>query len=299
MPILEVAPRGGREECLLDLGGQRPARAASDRLAVHLADGRHFDGCAREERFVGGEQIVHLDCSDFNREAQIAGDFDYRIARDPQQDRVPCVVGQKLSPVNQEDVFSRSFGNRTVGGEQQGVGGKIGFAVLGLWHGVLQVAVPLLLVRVGSWRAWLAAMLTVLVFAVVGNQLARRGLRWLLLVAWLAHGVLVLWLPFALREAAFSTDAQAHVLKLVVAALLGGLMSCVWLGWYMAVSLEFNGHYSEAGGAARIEEYKEFVRIRLTKNTLTAYVVAVDQPLSNGADLKMKIVDVFQLRASE
>ncbi|HWO00846.1 MAG TPA: hypothetical protein VNS63_16420 [Blastocatellia bacterium] len=186
-----------------------------------------------------------------------------------------------------------------VGGEQQGVGGKIGFAVLGLWHGVLQVAVPLLLVRVGSWRAWLAAMLTVLVFAVVGNQLARRGLRWLLLVAWLAHGVLVLWLPFALREAAFSTDAQAHVLKLVVAALLGGLMSCVWLGWYMAVSLEFNGHYSEAGGAARIEEYKEFVRIRLTKNTLTAYVVAVDQPLSNGADLKMKIVDVFQLRASE
>src|SRR2546428_6476916 len=31
--------------------------------------------------------LFRSDCSDSNREAQIAGDFDYRIARDPQQDR--------------------------------------------------------------------------------------------------------------------------------------------------------------------------------------------------------------------
>jgi hypothetical protein len=161
---------------------------------------------------------------------------------------------------------------------------------------VLQLAVPFLLVRVGSSRAWIAAVLAMLVFAVVGNQLARRGLRWLLLGAWFAHGALVLWLPFALRDAQPSSDADVQVLKLVVAALLGGLMSCVWLGWYMAVSLEFNGHYSDAGGAARIEEFKEFIRIRLTKDSVTAYVIGIDEPLSNGADLKMKIIDVFQLR---
>lgn len=184
-----------------------------------------------------------------------------------------------------------------VGGELHPVSGKIAFAVLGLWHAVLQLAVPFLLVRVGSWRAWVATILAVLVFAVVGNQLGRRGLRWLLLAAWLAHGALVLWLPFALRDAEPSGDPRVHLLKLAVVALLGGLMSCVWLGWYMAVSLEFNGHYSEAGGAARIEEYKEFIRIRLTTDTLTAYVIGIDQPLSNGADLKVKIIDVFQLRA--
>jgi hypothetical protein len=75
-------------------------------------------------------------------------------------------------------------------------------------------------------------------------------------------------------------------------------MSCVWLGWYIAVSLEFNGHYSEAGGAAMIEEYKEFVRIRLTKDSLKAYVIGIDQPLSKGSDLKVKIIDVFELRPS-
>lgn len=185
-----------------------------------------------------------------------------------------------------------------VGGELHGVGGKIGFGVLGLWHAVLQLAVPFLLVRVGSWRAWIAAVLAVLVFAVVGNQLARRGLRWLLLMVWLAHGALLLWLPFALRDTDPSSDARVHVLKFVVAALLGGLMSCVWLGWYLAVSLEFNGHYSEAGGAARIEEYKEFIRIRLTEDSLKAYVIGIDKPLSNGPGLKVKIIDVFELRPS-
>ena len=185
-----------------------------------------------------------------------------------------------------------------VGGELHGIGGKIGFGVLGLWHAVLQLAVPFLLVRVGSWRAWVAAVLAVLVFAVLGNQLARRGLRWLLLAAWLAHGALLLWLPFALPDAEPSSDARVHVLKLVAVAALGLLMSCVWLGWYIAVSLEFNGHYSEAGGAAMIEEYKEFVRIRLTKDSLKAYVIGIDQPLSKGSDLKVKIIDVFELRPS-
>lgn len=75
-------------------------------------------------------------------------------------------------------------------------------------------------------------------------------------------------------------------------------MSCIWLGWYLAVSLEFNGHYSEAGGAARIEEYKEFMRIRLTKDGLTVYVIGVDKPLTEGKHLKPKIIDVFELKVS-
>jgi len=182
-----------------------------------------------------------------------------------------------------------------VGGELHGIGGKIGFGFLGLGHAVLQIGVPFLLVRVGSWRAWAAAVFAVIVFAAVGNQTARRGLRWLLLAVWLGHGALLLWLPFALPD---PEPSDLHVLKILVAALLGALMSCVWLGWYLAVSLEFNGHYSEAGGAARIEEYKEFIRIRLAQDSLKAYVIGIDKPLSNGAALKMKIIDVFELRSS-
>jgi hypothetical protein len=184
------------------------------------------------------------------------------------------------------------------GGEMHGAGGKIGFGALGLWHGVLQLAVPFLLVRIGSPWAWILAPIIAIAFGLIGKHIARRGRRWLLLGAWLVHGALLLWLPFVLREPSPSSDDRVHALRLVVAALLGGLMSCIWLGWYLAVSLEFNGHYSEAGGAARIEEYKEFMRIRLTKDSLRAYVIGVDRPLSKGADLKVEIVDVFELKPS-
>ncbi len=59
------------------------------------------------------------------------------------------------------------------------------------------------------------------------------------------------------------------------------------------------GHNNEAGGAARIEEYKEFVRIRLTDKGLTAYVIGIDKPEYDGANLKPRIVDTFELTAKE
>ncbi|MDQ3773747.1 MAG: hypothetical protein M3461_04960 [Pseudomonadota bacterium] len=41
--------------------------------------------------------------------------------------------------------------------------------------------------------------------------------------------------------------------RLLDAFALGAILSCVWFGWYFAVSLGFNGHNNEAGDArARI-----------------------------------------------
>ncbi|MEN3335326.1 MAG: hypothetical protein V7641_4691, partial [Blastocatellia bacterium] len=121
-----------------------------------------------------------------------------------------------------------------------------------------------------------------------------------LVVAWLVCGGVLLYLPFALRASPeASLDVWRLALRFIVVIALGGLMSCVWLGWYMAVALEFHGHTSEAGGAARIEEFKEFIRFRLTHDTLTGYVIGVDQPLTRGADLKMRLIDVFQLTVKE
>jgi hypothetical protein len=71
------------------------------------------------------------------------------------------------------------------------------------------------------------------------------------------------------------------------------LMTCVWFGWYLAVSLAFQGHNNEAGGAARIEAFKQFIRFRLTENELTGYVIGVDKPQTNGSALTPKIIDVF------
>lgn len=80
--------------------------------------------------------------------------------------------------------------------------------------------------------------------------------------------------------------------------------------------MNFNGHNNEVGGAARIENYKQFIRFRLTKNTLTGYVIAIDdvscigQPVlengspkvsnnkvvkKDGSYLKPKLIDVFKL----
>ena len=46
------------EEELLDLGGDRAARARTDGTAVQLADRRHFRRSAGEERFVGDVDVV-------------------------------------------------------------------------------------------------------------------------------------------------------------------------------------------------------------------------------------------------
>ncbi|HYO92477.1 MAG TPA: hypothetical protein VEQ40_12610, partial [Pyrinomonadaceae bacterium] len=81
-----------------------------------------------------------------------------------------------------------------------------------------------------------------------------------------------------------------------VAAGVGLLMACAWLSWYLAVALVFNGHNNEAGGAARIEKFKQFVRFRLTENDLTGFVIAVDEPKEHGSQLRPKLIDVIYLR---
>jgi hypothetical protein len=80
-----------------------------------------------------------------------------------------------------------------------------------------------------------------------------------------------------------------------MAGLLGAALCCVWLGWYFAVSLLFHGHNNEIAGAARIERFKQFVRVRINKEGLTGYVIAIDYPRRNGKDLNPRLVDVFHI----
>ena len=53
--------------------------------------------------------------------------------------------------------------------------------------------------------------------------------------------------------------------SILVIGYIGFLMSRVWLGWYLAVSMKFDGHNNEAGGAARIEGFKHILRIKVRR----------------------------------
>jgi hypothetical protein len=185
-----------------------------------------------------------------------------------------------------------------VGGSGHGAWGKLGFFGLGLLHALLQLAVPFLLLRVGSPWTWAAVVPIVGVFIFLGNHAAKRDSRVGLLLLWIAYGAIMLYLPLALRASPeqYATPSW-RAWRFVVALALGALMSCVWVGWYFAVSLAFNGHNNEAGGAARIEGFKQFMRIRLTKDGLTAYVIGVNDPETDESRLRLRLIDKFELRA--
>jgi hypothetical protein len=208
-------------------------------------------------------------------------------------------------------------------GELQGAGGKILTGLVGLWHGVLQLVVPLWLVRLGDWRALVAALIAIIIFsglsvpftrisvAGLGARAMRRfgpGSRWSLLLLWIAYGLAVLALPLLFHDRTNTTggyntflptpDAPAwsvFLVGLAAAVAFGFLLSMSWLSWYFAVALGFHGHNNEVGGAARIEQYKHVVRVRLRPDDLTAYVIAFDEPQVEGAMLEPRLVDVFRL----
>ena len=198
-----------------------------------------------------------------------------------------------------------------VAGDKKGPGGKhrVLFWLLGLWHAILQVFIPFVLIRRGTWLTWVVAL--VLVFAPIplgkwlmtrpSERVRRRGL----LLAFFVYGALMLSLPYLTGHFAdppmpfASAEWQGWwgLLPSLLAGVAGAVLCCLWFGWYLAVSLSYHGHNNEAGGAARIERFKEFIRFRITPNDITGYVIAVDDPGKEGDKLKPKLVDVFRLRA--
>lgn len=88
------------------------------------------------------------------------------------------------------------------------------------------------------------------------------------------------------------------MLLLLIVAYLGYRMSRVWFSWYLAVSLLFNGHNNEAGGAARIQGYKHILRIKVERDKLTVYVIGFDDAEIELDKLKPRLVDKFELKST-
>jgi hypothetical protein len=215
----------------------------------------------------------------------------------------------------------------TMGGQHQKGLGKVGMVLIGIWHWLLQLGVALLLLKKGTWLTVLLVIPIFFLFKIIGRKFLSWNFKWRLTAAWLAYGAVMLVLPrfvywwltqwpessHGLRDAMFwphvyvpgssfasyewwgSFGGFWQLAPLALACLFGLAFSCIWVGWYFAVCLRFNGHNNETGGAARIENFKQFIRFRVRENSITGYVIAVDDPMPDGKDLQAKLVDVFHL----
>lgn len=194
----------------------------------------------------------------------------------------------------------------------------LGQGLVGLWHFVLQLAVPFILVRRASWLTLIIVVLVIAVGTVAGQRLLARFKGWGLLCVWLLLGLATLLGPLlsalirkflpafdggpvwhTLTDPWFTSDDKTGwvgLLPSIAAGLVGLVMCCYWFGWYLGVCFAFNGHNNEVGGAARIERFKQFIRFHLTKEGLTGYVIAVNDPSDTGSQLTPHVVDVFHLR---
>lgn len=188
-----------------------------------------------------------------------------------------------------------------VGAQRHGWRGKLGFLFLGIWHLILQVTLPVLLaLYCDPWWWSLVVVAAVALVSASTWRWTRWGSfgKWGLLSIWLLLGISVLALAsvFAGWSLAAGNPPLLTVPRLLLALVLGAVLSCVWFGWYLAVSVPFNGHNNEAGGGSRLEKYKQMIRFRVTKDELTGYVIAFDEPVTSVRDLRPKVVDVFRIR---
>ena len=188
----------------------------------------------------------------------------------------------------------------------------VGKLLIGVWHLLLQLLVPFVLVKLGSWVDWgLAAILLVLPIPLARYLLSKNS-RAGLSVLWLLYGAVMLTLPYItgmflpLPPVFTGITGWTALVPALFAGAFGAILCCLWTGWYFAICFAFNGHNNEVGGAARIEEFKEFIRFRLTPEGLTGYVIALNNVsivgeldrngrIMDGSDLQPKLIDVFHL----
>lgn len=70
-----------------------------------------------------------------------------------------------------------------------------------------------------------------------------------------------------------------------LATVLGGYLACLWMGWYFFICLQWNVHGNEAGGAARVVSFAEFLRIKLTEDRAEVWVIGAEGPTSTERSL--------------
>jgi len=194
-----------------------------------------------------------------------------------------------------------SVGMGRFGGRLHRWPGRAAMSLAGLIHGLAQVTTPFVFARLALGTWWIApTMLVVLAAALtVGRLLLGRGAPgWVLGVLWVGS-----WLA-AIAIAVVGADGVAlapagvaqWAVVLGLTALVTIAVGCAHLGWYLAFAAAIGAHGNEIGGAARIDDYRQFIRFRLTERGLTGFVIAIDHPSSDPTAIRPYVVDVFEVR---
>lgn len=168
---------------------------------------------------------------------------------------------------------------------------KMFLLFFGIWLAFLQVTVPLELALHATGLLLVVACVLPLIFAggmVYGKKFSRAAL----LPTWIVLG-------FAVVGVALMGGApmRSPFVGYAIAFVAGAYFTSVWFGWYLATSLAFDGHFNEAGGAARLDRFRHFIRFKLETDKLTGYVIGFDHPNKDLDQLEAHIVDVITLRA--
>ncbi|MEZ4400768.1 MAG: hypothetical protein R3B06_12155 [Kofleriaceae bacterium] len=160
----------------------------------------------------------------------------------------------------------------------RGVVARVLLAALAVLTAALIVWTPYAWTRVllaGGTRWVLLAVLPIyrlLQLAIEPCLAAGAGVRRAALVAW--YAVVVAGLALAPIVAAPTDGLPAPPWwSIPIATLWGAYLTCLWLGWYFLLALQWNAHGNEAGGAARVVDYAEFVRIKLTRDRAEVFVI--------------------------
>ena len=97
-----------KERCLNFLG-DGAAAARTNFNAVEFADGRHFSGCASEERFVANIDFVACDALLHNLQTQIFGNVEHGVAGDAVQSACRQVWGVDHAVFDHEQILAGAF----------------------------------------------------------------------------------------------------------------------------------------------------------------------------------------------
>ena len=116
--MLRMFARHTIEECLLQPGGDRAARTATDGAVVQFTDRRHFGGRAGEECLVGAIYLVARDALLDQLYARVFRQRDDGVARDALQARGQ-VGSVELALLDHKQVFARTLGHIAVYIQQQ------------------------------------------------------------------------------------------------------------------------------------------------------------------------------------
>ncbi|MCE9572861.1 MAG: hypothetical protein K8W52_06865 [Deltaproteobacteria bacterium] len=189
------------------------------------------------------------------------------------------------------------------GGEFARPAERLPYWFIGAWHAVIQLTSPLVIVRIGlaSPFALAATMVGWLALALLSREALTRegkGYRNLVVALWAVHYPLLLAIVTGLGDgtAILPGSTWGWVGLLALAGAIGSGTACIEYGWYLAATSALGGHNNEAGAAARIERFRQFVRFRLEPDRLTGFVIAVDEPGASPAEVHARLVDVFSIR---